>query len=283
MSLGGGGGGDGGAGKAEEERKAKRDAGVKRINQIFGIEDEPAPTLEQFARRGQSPNPGAARAGMSGTGYTGPTLWGGYLNNGVRAGQAAAQPVTYDQAAYSAAMKDWEARRGQSSRDPVYNRVRQGVRDFFGAQLTEQQEDARRTLADQLARQGMVGSSLEVDQGNLLRRREDDALAEIASRAERAALEARSADEQARMDAIQAINADVDSNSVATNATRRLAISGDQALETAKADSLDDFFGQLAFIQRGRDNVAATGRAVKDYWQRYGAGNPSLAQPFRGR
>ena len=100
--------------------------------------------------------------------------------------------------------------------------LKEDTRKFYSSQLGEDRSKAQRELGFQKARQGIIGSSQANDMDTQFQAANDRGLLDVANRADSAATQFRTADEQARLNLITKVVAGLDQGTAAQNAASTL-------------------------------------------------------------
>lgn len=140
--------------------------------------------------------------------------------------------------------------------NPFYGQRRQAYMDFYQPQLDNQFKDAREAMTYELARAGLVNSSVAGDRLGDLQREYDVNRASILSRATGEENNLRSRVNQERAALVTQLNATADADRVSNEALARTQVIQQ---ETPRYDSLGDIFGGLLggigqFMQGQQDN-----------------------------
>lgn len=231
--MGGGGGGDGGAqARADADEAAKKKA-REAINRIFGIgTDEPAPV---------------APVRSSFVINTTPTDWVGKSMGWPAPAQTGGTVV--DEAAYTNALNDYNNKlktykttsQTKTARDLAYKDAGDAVYNFNTDQLNKDAALEGRNLNFQLARQGLVAGSEDINQHQRFGELFDKGRLAARNLADQTEAQARAADEQSRLNLINSINAGTDSATAISGANTALQ----NNLNTVKAENLGNTIGNV--------------------------------------
>lgn len=244
MGGGGGGGGDSGDGgfaaqqAAQESRKAAARAAV---NRVFGVGD-----------RIQTSTPiyGPEERVQTGGGV-------GEFDPPVFENQ---RPIT----GYETAVDD-AAATNRAGREAGYGRVRSGVYDLRKQRLDTDRTDASRNLRFALLRSGNSGGGLDIDQNNLLTRKNDQGILDATNSADAAALAARSGDEKSRLDLLSRIDAGMDQGSATQGAQNQLQLSADNALASARGETIGNAFDNAGLLYQTAQQGAGYANGMNQY------------------
>lgn len=153
--------------------------------------------------------------------------------------------------------------RGQ--REKFYQRIARDTTAFQAQDLEQQRKKNARELKFQLARTGNLRSSTDVDQRSELRRLYRKGLLDAANIGQSAADRARSGDENARLQAIQSVNADVDTGSAINAAQAQIAANAASAADYGKGQSVGNVFNNLTYLYGQYQNGQGRQQAVNAY------------------
>jgi hypothetical protein len=143
----------------------------------------------------------------------------------------------------------------QQQRQAMYDTTKNDTRSFFSSQLEEDKAAAARQLDFQKARQGIVGSSQANDMDSEFQKRYDRGLLDVSNRAENAATQFRTSDEQARLGLIAKVVAGLDQGSAAQNAMSTLQTNQNAAKEAYQSQRMGNVFADLlGTYQQGQFN-----------------------------
>lgn len=133
----------------------------------------------------------------------------------------------------------------QQQRMALYDTTKNDTRQFFTSQLEEDRAKAMRDLEFQKARQGIIGSSQANDLDSEFQKRYDRGLLDVANRADSAATQFRTSDEQARLGLIAKVVAGLDQGSAAQNAMTTLQNNQNAAKEAYQSQRMGNVFSDL--------------------------------------
>lgn len=270
----GGKGGDGGASKREAERQARIAAGTNAVNSIFGIGGDKTKvptgqkTLSGYSRE-YTDNYGKKQydkisaqdyASMQPVKQTRPFSI-------FASGEEEPMPVI-SQSDYKPIYQDVltevdsPAALAAQQRQAMYDATKEDTRQFYTGQLEEDSAKARREMNFQKARQGIVGSSQANDLDTDFQKRYDRGMLDVANRADGAATQFRTSDEQARLNLIAKVVAGLDQGTAAQNAMSTLQTNQNAAKEAYQSQRMGNVFGDLlgAYNQNQYNQGAQAGR-----------------------
>lgn len=260
------GGGDGGSGEAirrQDEQEALKAASRAAINKRFGVytpmtSTAPAPAFVD----GGDESPEAAAS----------------INRQLSEGQAA-QALSLDQ--QNAATRT-EAERAKAERDAEYQRIRDSVLAFNQQKLSADKEPAQRNLKFALLRSGNSGGSVDIDQNNLLRRKEDEGVLQAQNAADAAALNARTSDEQARLNLLSRVDAGLDQGSAIAGTNAQLQNSAANAIAQAKGQTIGNVFDNAGLLYQAQQQGQGNADAVAQFQRLFQKNTGGVGQPQGG-
>lgn len=303
LYKGGGDPGDGGAAAREADRQARIQAGTDQVNAIFGIggQKTQVPTgqrnLTGYTRTYTTPvKSDGSEVGMIGgekvtesitpeqyaalqnkpaDEYVNP--YASLLSGGGDAGiygtqkQAAVTPDQYT-ANYQDVMTevDSPANLAAQQRQAMYDGLKEDTRKFYSSQLGEDRSKAQRELGFQKARQGIIGSSQANDMDTQFQAANDRGLLDVANRADSAATQFRTADEQARLNLITKVVAGLDQGTAAQNAASTLQTNQNAAKENYQSQRMGNVFADLLGTYNQGQYMAGTNAAKTQGTNQYG-------------
>lgn len=239
--MSGGGGGDGGV-AIQQQQEAKKARAREAINRIFGIGQSTSPYIT------------APQQSQYGTRM--------YDDEGQEIFTPDVEGYQDALSAFNSSLIAPDVEANKKARDDAYARVRQATLDVSKQKLNEDREPAARQLRFALMRTGNSGGSLDIDQNNLLQRKYDQGLLDATNASDSAALGAKTSDERARLDLLSRIDAGMDQGSAIQGATSQLQNSADQAIATAKGQTLGNVFDNAGLLyqanQIGQGNTNAS-------------------------
>ena len=154
------------------------------------------------------------------------------------------------------------------ARARMYDTVRGDTRNFYSQQLNDDREKAAREMRFRLARAGTAGSSQAIDMGRDFTKANDRGLLDVANRADSAASNVRSSDEQSRLGLISKIVAGLDQGSAMSSALSQLQTNADIARQNSMAGRMENMFADLF----GTYNNGQIASGVSDARRAYGGG-----------
>lgn len=272
-SGGGGGGGDDGISEREAARQARIDAATKAVNELFGIGPRTAmsPTGEKrltgytMTTPGDEFTPATSRTVTPQEYETAQrTMTGRVMGIPVYGSGATYSPI------YENIMteKPTAAAAAADARARMYDTVRGDTRNFYSQQLNDDREKAAREMRFRLARAGTAGSSQAIDMGRDFTKANDRGLLDVANRADSAASNVRSSDEQSRLGLISKIVAGMDQGSAMSSALSQLQTNADIERQNSMAGRMENMFADLF----GTYNNGQIASGVSDARRAYGGG-----------
>lgn len=138
-----------------------------------------------------------------------------------------------------------------AQRASLYDATKNDTRQFYTQQLEEDKAAAQRALEFQKARQGIIGSSQANDLDSQFQKRYDRGLLEVANRADNAATQFRTSDEQARLNLISKVVAGLDQGTAAQNAISTLQTNQNAAKEAYQSERMGNVFADLIGTYNG--------------------------------
>lgn len=146
-------------------------------------------------------------------------------------------------------------------RQAMYDGLKNDTRQFYSGQLDEDKTAAQRALNFQKARQGIMGSSQANDMDTEFQRQYDKGLLDVANRADNAATQFRTSDEQARLNLISKVVAGLDQGSAAQNAAATLQTNQNAAKEAYQSQRMGNVFSNLLNTYNQGQYAAGTNAA----------------------
>lgn len=232
-----GGGGDGGAGdmrRQEEDRQQKVQQAVDAINARFGVGPQlspgAAPTREQFT-----------------------ALWGGGVGDENGVGASPATP-RFDEDGYNAAMGKYnasaglgaEAQAAKQAREAMYGDISGAVRDTAMRDLDRQYSDASRKNVFGLARNGLLGGSVDAESGGELSTLYGEGKLKAAQAGMGAASDLRASDEKSRQNLISLAQSGLDTGTAASMAAGQMSAAADLARSQSGQASVGQLFNNMS-------------------------------------
>lgn len=233
-----GGGGDDGAQQRQEQIEAKKAAARNALNLQFGVLSEPS--RQSFTKTTEVADPNSE--------------WNGTTTQTV-----------YDQAAYDAAMADYEAAKARGTeRDTLYQTVRDNTYTAGKRGLDETRDKAARKTKFELFARGLNGGSEDINQNALLGRTYSQGLMDLGAKADLAKSQFKGDDEQTRLTLLQSVDAGMDAGSASSSAMNQMRVNADRAAATAQGTSLGDLFAGSGLIYN--QSQAAKGKQDGTAW-----------------
>lgn len=281
MSMGGGGDPGKAARKAEEERQARVNASVSKINDIFDSKpvtqvsgqvaafDPNATYYDEFGKKWDAPTTTRITPGSA------------YDPFGDSEASRAWQVVTdYDNKAINDLIKQGRLYSNVTTttptktREQLYAEQKQAIYDLNKTDVDKQYKDAERQNRFGLARAGLLGGSVDVDSNARLQEVYSKGLMQATGLADQAASDLKTQDERARQSLISLAQSGVDTGTAQASALRQLDATT-QAAEGARGGAaIGDLFGGMsqAYLLRQQQAGLNAGRANASQW--YGVSNP---------
>lgn len=256
LESGGGGGGDGGAGQREAERQARIRAATDQINRIFNGEVQK--TGVRYVRNTSSGMPGkgggdpqyiseaeyqklveqknaqAQQSSSSGV-------------NGKGGGEVIAMSGISDPTAgWQREEYTYWDRDPNAQRQKLYDEQRSAIYDLNTREVNRQAEEAERTNRFGLARNGLIGGSVDVDSNAELNRRTNEGLLQAGGIADQAAADLKTQDERTRSSLISMAQQGIDTGSAATLALNGLQVNADNAAAARGGATIGNLFSDLS-------------------------------------
>lgn len=146
------------------------------------------------------------------------------------------------------------AKQNRLGRESLYGTVRSDVIKNFMRDLFEQHRNAGRQRVFSLADRGLTGGSVDIDTGQELQNRLNKGTLAVANKGDAAANEMRSMDGRTRLDILSRIQAGADAGTAMNSAVAEMGNNLNRARDSALGNNLNDFFGDLMFLQRARND-----------------------------
>jgi hypothetical protein len=262
----GGDGGDGGASQRAAEDRARKGVARANINRLFGSAEgafgEEAPTKLQFTSAGGSGGEG------------GEIVSGGF-----------------DQAGYDKAVADYnaraagaqaEAQTNATARDAIYQDTRNASYDLNKIKLDDNLAESARQLKFTLARSGLFGGSVDVDQRAKQQKIYDQGALDMTNLADSKVADLRSADEKAKLGLLSNIDAGMDAGSSMSAARDSLSTNAAQANAAARGETLNNLFQNAGLIYDAGNIGQGVANARQKYASQFGAFFPNT-QGYGGK
>jgi len=257
--CGSGGGGDGGAAEREAARQKKQDAAVGRINSLFGVSSnaDATPLPDRNDNR---------------------------FYTMVRPAPFAPPERTFNQSLYDQAVAE-AGQNGANNTEAEANKLKldsiyQGVGDDVSASLTkdlnDQYEVAERNGRFNAARRGIRGGSSELDMQDTMQENYDKGVLDVSNKASNASLNMRNADSKTRLNMVQRILQGMSGDAAITSAQQSMRDNTENIRRQSLSQSLDNVFGDTAYINNQRLKQQGAQRA-NDYYGTYYPSNKSYS------
>ena len=176
--------------------------------------------------------------------------------------RAAAIPVNMIKSTPTFADKNesmtYDATDQAKARQVGYDNVRQNALAVALDSLSKQKEVAGRDIRFNVARSGLTGGSVDVDQNQALANKYSDGVIQANSGADGVVNNVRSRDESTRADLISRINAGMDANSATQSALSQMQNNQAVAKVDGQSNLLSNFFGAIGQGIGGYNYGAAT-------------------------
>lgn len=236
-----GGGGDGGFTERQDRIDTQKQQARNALNVLFGV----APTSTTVDR-----------AAFQGT-TTGDTVdEQGNVVQGM--GRGTFDQAGYDAAVAAAARQAEEAAANKTGLESLFAKTRTDAFTAGKTRLDEQKSQAGRDLKFELFARGLNGASTDIDQNALLGRTYTQGLTDLGAKADGAATQLRSDNEQARLQLLQSIDAGMDQGSALSSALGQMQVNSQKAASEATGTALGDLFANTGLIYQ--QNRVAQGR-----------------------
>lgn len=169
-------------------------------------------------------------------------------------------------------MYDGSAQR--AARESGYDSVRQNAQAIALDSLSKQREEAGRNVRFNVARSGLTGGSVDVDENQNLANRYSEGVIQANSNADGIVNNVRAKDEATRADLISRINAGMDANSASQAALAQIQNNQNIAKVDAQSNLLSNFFNGIASgiggYQYGQGQAADAQKAYNSYYSTSG-------------
>lgn len=133
-----------------------------------------------------------------------------------------------------------------ANRDTMYNDQKSAVYDLNKAEVDRQAGVAERANRFGLARNGLVGGSVDVDSNAELNRRTNEGLIRAGGIADQSAADLKLQDEKTRSNLISMAQSGIDTGSAAQMALNGLSVNADQAAAQRNGATIGSLFGDLS-------------------------------------
>lgn len=289
----GGGGSDGGFEQRQQEQEARKQQARDSLNTLFGMEGSTtgkpkAVDRNSFFRRGEQfvrPQLSVLEQKQAG----GPMTFGvdGSAGDVGASGMDQNADLVFDDGAFGAAQAEAQAQaeaeaasvgQNRQARDSLYQRVRDNA---FGAgkrRLDEDHSDAARKLKFELFATGNAGGSEDINQNSRLKRTYTQGLMDLGGKADAARADFRGADESARLQLLQSIDAGMDQGSALSSAAQQMQVAADKAAADANGTAVGDLFDNAGLMYE-QSQYAKGRQAGQEWWNQM---RPSGQRGFSG-
>lgn len=190
-------------------------------------------------------------------------MGGGGSNSAQREAQRAEDQR---QAKIASTQKNIERLYADPKREADIQAFTDATRQFYRQDADRQQGDAARNLRFAVARSGQTGGQLQADLGGRLYETYQRGLLEADRRAQAAAADLRSADQQSKQNLFALASSGLDSTTAAQNASQALRSNLSGANATAREGGIGDLFGSFADVYKSSIEQDASKRAQKDVY-----------------
>lgn len=133
-----------------------------------------------------------------------------------------------------------------ANRDALYGQQRDAVYGMNRQEVERQAREAERANRFAMARNGLLGGSVDIDSNAELNRRTNEGLSQAAGIADAAASDLRAADEQTRSNLVSMAQAGTDATTAGQLANSQLAQNAQAASADRAVASVSDLFGNLS-------------------------------------
>lgn len=152
-----------------------------------------------------------------------------------------------------------------AQRNSLYDATKEDTRAFYSNQLEQDRAEAERALKFQKARAGIIGSSQANDLDTKYQQALDKGLLDVANRADSAATQFRTSDEQSRLNLISKVVAGLDQGTAAQNAAATLQTNQNAAKEAYQSQRMANVFSDLLGTYNQAQYNAGTNAAKAQY------------------
>ena len=162
----------------------------------------------------------------------------------------------------------------RAARESGYDSVRQNASAIALDSLSKQREEAGRNVRFNVARSGLTGGSVDVDENQNLANRYSEGVIQANSNADGIVNNVRGKDEATRADLISRINAGMDANSASQAALAQIQNNQDIAKVDGQSNLLSNFFDGIASgiggYQYGQGQAADAQKTYNSYYSTRG-------------
>jgi hypothetical protein len=176
---------------------------------------------------------------------------------------------------------NWMDGNPANSRDALYADQRSTVYDLNKREVDRQAQVAERDNRFGLARNGLMGGSVDVDSTAELDRRTNEGLLRAGGIADQSAADLKTADEKTRSNLISMAQSGIDTGSAASMALNGLKVNADNVAQARAGSNIGSLFGDLsnAYLANQVSQGNAAGQAFGSQW--YGVSAPT--QRYAGK
>ena len=263
-----------------QNEELQRQQAIAQINQLYGYDSEVAGTNVIEQAYVEPPAEVSAPAPETSAAQTNPyaptrreDAFNGVKTTSLKDSSAAPAWMKSDQSSKDPTFianpfsQRYDASSQRAQRQTGYNTVRQNALAVALDSLSKQRDDTSRDIRFNVARSGLAGGSVDIDQNQLLADKYSQGVIQANSNADGIVNGVRSRDESTRADLISRINAGMDANSASQSALAQIQNNQAAAKVEGQSNLLNNFFNGLASGIGGYQ----TGMGQYDYNQR----NPS--------
>ena len=155
-------------------------------------------------------------------------------------------------------------------RQSMYDTTKNDVRTYYSKQLEEDRENALRQLNFHKARMGIIGSSQSNDLDTQFQKAYDTGLLDVANKADTAANNFKTADEQSRLNLISKVVAGMDQGTAAANAAATLQTNAQAAKDSYASARMGNVFSDLLNAYSQGQYLAGGNAAKTQQTNQYG-------------
>lgn len=279
--MAGGSAGDGGFEARQAATEAKKQQARDAINVLFGTapRNSIAPKRSEFTmptwqavQQGKITAPAPAPAAdpnapNDAPWASEPAPWVGQMTPEMAA-------PYFDKAGFNKALTEFkgmhaDAGKNKTTRDTLYDTVRENAFTAGQRALDEDYADARRSNRFELFARGLNGGSEDIDQSARERRVYSKGLLDLGARADAARAGFRANDEETRLQLLGAIDAGMDQGSALTSASNRMRIAADKAAADAQGTALGDVFNNAGLLYDNGQYALGRQAGQQAWWQSY--------------
>ena len=155
-------------------------------------------------------------------------------------------------------------------RSQIYDTVGADTKNYYSKQLEEDRAEALRQMEFQKARTGTFGSSQGIDLDGEFQKRYDRGLLDVGNRADSAASNILSNDEQARVSLLGKIAAGMDQGSATSSAMEQLKSNADLGRQNSMQARMANVFSDLLAGFNNGQMIAGQNAAKQQYGNQLG-------------